>query len=165
MNCAGRSPTRKIIRRWPRLRVTHHEGAHVCVVAGYWGSVKKWKRFESRWKTILADADEPSLTEFHSVNFWHSNGDRKGVFAKWRDEKATQFIDDLANCIVASDLFPTSAVLGAALLNGSGYCRLPPRIRCMFQRSLQSRREDVSNRRHLRSQNRQMVGAMFTARQ
>jgi hypothetical protein len=88
-----------------------HEGAHVCVIAGYWGSVKKWIRFESRWQEIILNANEPSLKEFHSVDFWYANGERKGVFAKWSDQKATQFIDDLASCIVDSKLFPTSAVL------------------------------------------------------
>jgi hypothetical protein len=38
-----------------------HDGAHVCVIAGYWGTVKKWKKFEDRWKTILHDANEPTL--------------------------------------------------------------------------------------------------------
>lgn len=88
-----------------------HEGAHVCVIAGYWGSAKKWKRFESRWKEIIVNANEPSLKEFHSVDFWYADGRRKGVFAKWDDRKAAQFIDDLATCIVDAKIFPTSAVL------------------------------------------------------
>jgi hypothetical protein len=88
-----------------------HEGAHVCVVAGYWGSVKKWKRFEPQWKAILADANEPTLKEFHSTEFWNSKGERHGVFAAWSDSKADTFIDDLVACIVASKIFPTSAVL------------------------------------------------------
>jgi hypothetical protein len=91
-----------------------HDGAHVCVIGGYWGSTNKWKRFEPRWKQIIKDADEPTLKEFHSTKFWYSDGRRKGMFAKWSDDKADQFISDLANCIVQSKLFPTSAVLVAA---------------------------------------------------
>lgn len=45
-----------------------HEGAHVCVIAGYWGSQKKWKRFETRWREILRDANEPALKECRLEN-------------------------------------------------------------------------------------------------
>ena len=88
-----------------------HEGAHVCVVAGYWGSKKKWTRFEGCWKEIIKAADEPTLKEFHSTAFWNSKGERHGVFANWSDEKADKFINDLAECIVEAKIFPTSAVL------------------------------------------------------
>jgi hypothetical protein len=91
-----------------------HDGAHVCVVAGYWGSMKKQSRFESRWKEIIKGANEPSLKEFHSTDFWYSDGRRKGVFAKWSDAKADQFISDLANCVVESRIFPTAATLVTA---------------------------------------------------
>ena len=94
---------------------THDNGAHVCVVAGYWGSVKKWRRFESRWREIIKGANEPSLKEFHSTEFWFSDGKRrKGVFAKWSDAKADQFISDLANCVAESRIFPTAATLVTA---------------------------------------------------
>ncbi len=88
-----------------------HDRAHVCVVAGYWGSVKKWNRFEPRWKEIIKDAGEPTMKEFHSVEFWSANGERRGVFAKWSEAKANQFINDLTDCIVSSRIFPTSAAL------------------------------------------------------
>src|SRR6185437_6194448 len=90
-----------------------HDGAHVCVVAGYWGSVKKWKRLETRWGEILRNANEPSLAEFHSTEFWYADGKRKGVFAMWSDAKADKFINDLADCIVDTKVFPTSAALVA----------------------------------------------------
>jgi hypothetical protein len=83
-----------------------HEGAHVCVVAGYWGSVKKWVRFESSWKEILNDAKEPSLKEIHSTDFWYSDGRRKGVFALWSDDKADRFISDLAQLCCGISYFP-----------------------------------------------------------
>jgi hypothetical protein len=88
-----------------------HEGAHVCVIAGYWGSVKKWNKFEPRWKQILKDAHELTLTEFHGSRFWGSDGQRKGVFASWSDEMANKFINDLLACIVDTKVFPTAAVL------------------------------------------------------
>lgn len=88
-----------------------HEGAHVCVIAGYWGSKKKWERLEKRWPEIIRSANEPTLKEFHSSEFWNSKGDRRGVFANWSDEKADKFINDLVACIVDSGLFATSAAL------------------------------------------------------
>jgi hypothetical protein len=88
-----------------------HEGAHVCVVAGYWGLTKKWKRFESQWSQIIEGAKEPTLKEFHSTKFWYADGTRKGIFAQWDDSKAEEFVDDLVSCIVETNLFPTSAVL------------------------------------------------------
>lgn len=91
-----------------------HEGAQVCVVAGYWGSAKKWRRLENRWREIINNADEPSLKEFHSSQFWNSKGGRRGIFASWSDEKAAKFIDDLTSCMVDSRLFPTSAALVTA---------------------------------------------------
>lgn len=88
-----------------------HDGAHVCVVAGYWGLTKKWKRFESQWSQIIEGAKEPTLKEFHSTKFWYADGTRKGIFAQGDDSKAEEFVDDLVSCIVETNLFPTSAVL------------------------------------------------------
>jgi hypothetical protein len=88
-----------------------HDGAHVCVIAGYWGSEKKWLKFEKRWPEIIKGADEPSLKEFHSTEFWNSRGERHGVFAQWSDAKADTFIADLVACIVDTKIFPTSAML------------------------------------------------------
>jgi hypothetical protein len=88
-----------------------HDGAHVCVIAGYWGSEKKWIRFEKRWHEILKNTDEPTLKEFHSTELWNSKGERHGVFAKWSDAKANRFINDLVACIVETKIFPTSAML------------------------------------------------------
>jgi Protein of unknown function (DUF3800) len=85
-----------------------HEDAHVCVVAGYWGSVKKWRKFEKRWSQLLKDEH---LIEFHSAEFWRADGTRKGKFAEWSDTKANRFIYDLAMCIVDAAVYPTSAIL------------------------------------------------------
>lgn len=88
-----------------------HEEAHVCVIAGYWGSQKKWVRFEKCWPQILRSANEPPLKEFHSTEFWNSTGERRGVFAKWSEAKADRFINDLIACIVETKVFPASAML------------------------------------------------------
>lgn len=88
-----------------------HDGAHVCVIAGYWGSKKRRRRLERRWPEIIRSVNEPTLKEFHSSEFWNSKGERRGRFSRWSDAKAEKFIDDLAACIVDSGLFPTSAAL------------------------------------------------------
>jgi hypothetical protein len=88
-----------------------HDDAHVCIIAGYWGSEKKWRRFEARWPEIIKAANEPMLKEFHSTEFWNSKGERHGVFAKWSDTKADKFINDLVACIIETKIFPTSAML------------------------------------------------------
>jgi hypothetical protein len=47
-----------------------HDGAHVCVIAGYYGGESQWRRFEPRWQKIIEDADTPALKEFHARDFW-----------------------------------------------------------------------------------------------
>lgn len=88
-----------------------HDGAHACVVAGYWGSEKHWRKFEPRWKKIIEHADEPTMKEFHSVKFWKPDGTRKGVYATWSNAKADQFIADLLTCIGDYNLYPSGFVL------------------------------------------------------
>ncbi|MBZ5573901.1 MAG: hypothetical protein LAO09_18705 [Acidobacteriia bacterium] len=87
------------------------DGAHACVVAGYWGSEKQWRKFEPRWRKIIRDADEPTLKEFHSNSFWRSDSTRKGVFAKWSNDKAEHFINDLLACIGDYRLYPAGFAL------------------------------------------------------
>lgn len=91
-----------------------HDGAHACVVAGYFGHEKRWRAFEDRWKKIIQDADEPSLTDFHSVEFWRPDGTRRGVFRLWPDIKADRFISDLLDCIGNHHIYPTCATLKIA---------------------------------------------------
>lgn len=92
-----------------------HDGAHACVVAGYWGSDKQWRKFEPRWREIIKDADEPTIKEFHSNSFWNSNGTRKGMFATWSDAKAKRFIDDLLACIGDYRLYPAGFALDVSV--------------------------------------------------
>ncbi len=119
-----------------------HEGAHVCVIAGYWGTVKKWKKFENRWKAILRDANEPTLVEFHSVEFWNKNDKRRGVFARWSDDRADKFIDDLASCIVDAKVFPTACTVAMDDWN-----RLNGNERRFLRRSVQSKDAYLGNAR------------------
>src|SRR6185437_8468888 len=46
-----------------------HDGAHVCVIAGYYGGKNQWRSFEQRWRKILKDTNTPALKEFHAIEF------------------------------------------------------------------------------------------------
>jgi hypothetical protein len=70
-----------------------HDGAKVCIVAGYYGSHSAWKRFESQWNKILADYPEVAVKGFHAKVFFgrDESGNRvkeyKGVLAQREMEK------------------------------------------------------------------------------
>jgi hypothetical protein len=42
-----------------------HDGAEVCLVAGYFGGRGQWRKFDKLWKRVLKDFDVP-LDEFHA---------------------------------------------------------------------------------------------------
>ncbi len=85
-----------------------HDGAHACVIAGYWGHERRWRSFEKRWRKVLEDA---RVCEFHSVDFWKPDGTRKGIFRDWPDNKADKFISDLLYCIGDSNIYPATSTL------------------------------------------------------
>ena len=85
-----------------------HDGAHACVIAGYWGGEKQWRNFERAWKRIIEDADTPGLIEFHASKFWASthDGKRKGVYTHWSNSKADIFLGNLLDCIGSHKVYP-----------------------------------------------------------
>lgn len=46
-----------------------HDGASVCVVAGYFGGQGKWRKFETAWKQMLRDFKVP-MEKFHANRFY-----------------------------------------------------------------------------------------------
>jgi hypothetical protein len=46
-----------------------HNGAAVCVVAGYFGGRGQWRKFEDDWRKMLADFNVP-LEEFHAKDIF-----------------------------------------------------------------------------------------------
>jgi len=87
------------------------DGAHACVIAGYWAGENNWRRFEDRWSGILDDA---GMREFHSSEFWNSQGKRKGIYQSWSDDDEDRFISALVDCITDYPLYPTGATLKIA---------------------------------------------------
>jgi hypothetical protein len=46
-----------------------HDGAVVCVIAGYFGGRGKWRKFEDDWKQLLRDFKVP-MEKFHAKSFF-----------------------------------------------------------------------------------------------
>jgi hypothetical protein len=46
-----------------------HDGASVCVVAGYFGGRGKWRKLEDDWKQMLRDFKVP-MEKFHTKHFY-----------------------------------------------------------------------------------------------
>jgi hypothetical protein len=89
-----------------------HEGSHNCVVAGYWGGINEWRRFERSWKAAL---DREGLREFKANEFWPRLGGRRiGPYRDWTDERHRAFIVELLKIIDRSKIVPFGCgVLGA----------------------------------------------------
>jgi hypothetical protein len=87
-----------------------HEGAKICCVAGYFGGVNQWKRFERQWKRII---DREGIEEFHAKQFWgkDKNGNRVGPYKRWDDRRAAKFQNDLVEVIRGCRIFPFSAAV------------------------------------------------------
>jgi hypothetical protein len=89
-----------------------HDGSHNCVVAGYWGGVNRWRKFERAWREILR---KDGIEEFHANEFWpRIKGERIGPYRDWTDERHASFIHGLISAIVESGVVPFGCgVLGA----------------------------------------------------
>jgi hypothetical protein len=89
-----------------------HNGAHNCVVGGYWGYVSEWRRFEKGWKAALT---AEGVEEFHAKEFWQRipGEGRVGQYASWSDERHAKFINRLLRVIETTNIIPFSCgVLG-----------------------------------------------------
>ena len=80
-----------------------HDGAPICVVAGYFGGRGQWKKFEVDWRSALSDAELP-LEKFHAKNLIK----RQGIFADWSDAKHATFLIRLADAISRYKIHPVS---------------------------------------------------------
>jgi hypothetical protein len=46
-----------------------HDGAAVCVIAGYFGGSGQWRNVEADWRDMLADFNIP-MEEFHAKDIF-----------------------------------------------------------------------------------------------
>lgn len=85
-----------------------HDGAKVCVVAGYYGSQSAWRRFEGQWNKILVDYPEITVKGFHAKVFFGRDDKRQrvGEYKGWPDDKAEKLLERLVQTIIRSRIFP-----------------------------------------------------------
>src|SRR5215469_11377129 len=78
-----------------------HDGAAVCVIAGYFAGRGQWRKFEKAWRRVLHDFGMP-LEEFHAKDL-----------VKKDDPKYKKLVDALAQLIAgfAQKVHPVSAAI------------------------------------------------------
>lgn len=85
-----------------------HEGAQVCVIAGYFAGRGQWKRFQSDWISALKRFDVP-LEQFHAKDLLPSP---KGFFHQWDRDLHRRLLQDLAGCIADHEkIYPVTAAI------------------------------------------------------
>jgi hypothetical protein len=71
-----------------------HDGAAICVIAGYWGLASQWKWFNKKWRATLQDFNFP-LEDFHATDLIRS-----------RDHQP--MLEKLAEVIASYHLYPVT---------------------------------------------------------
>jgi hypothetical protein len=80
-----------------------HDGAPVCLIAGYFGSKSQFIKFEGLWEKRL-DSFEIPLEEFHAKDFVK----RQGFFLGWEESRWQKCMETLAEAIVKYKIHPVS---------------------------------------------------------
>ena len=82
-----------------------HDTSPNTVLAGYWGSVNEWRRFERAWRAVI---DSEGIERFHAKEFWPRipGKGRIGPYATWTDERHARFIDRLLKVIEETKITP-----------------------------------------------------------
>jgi len=84
-----------------------HEGAPICLVAGYRGTKRQWNRFRHLW---IADGCQ---VELHARRFFARTpeGKRVSPYADWSDEKAEGFLASRLHAIKSAHLNVVGAMI------------------------------------------------------
>jgi len=88
-----------------------HDGAPICVVAGYIGGVAEWEQFELDWKAAL---DEYNVCQFHSKEFY---GSRDPKYSDWTHDKRDAFLNRLFDAISQRDVCLAGAAVDVPLFH------------------------------------------------
>lgn len=83
-----------------------HQGAEVCVIAGYYGESTQWRNLEKNWQTVLRDADVP-IEKFHALDLLEHRKFFFGMERVQHDKLKT----DLANAIASCEVHPVTVAL------------------------------------------------------
>jgi hypothetical protein len=78
-----------------------HQGAQVCVVAGFWGKKGPWRKFEQNWRLALREFKVP-LEQFHAKEVIQRNG----MFHRWDDDKHKEFLEQIGKVVSESRIHP-----------------------------------------------------------
>ena len=77
-----------------------HADSPWCVVAGYFGSERHWKRFDREWQIAL---ESEGVEEFHANRFWASvGGNDIPEYRGWSRERSNRFVGRLLDVIGSS---------------------------------------------------------------
>jgi Protein of unknown function (DUF3800) len=84
-----------------------HDGADVCVVAGYFADQDRWKKFEPQWR---AANDREDIPEFHAKEFFgpHPPGNR---YHGWTDGRCRHYLNRLLRVINDCSLSPVGSAV------------------------------------------------------
>jgi hypothetical protein len=84
-----------------------HDGAKVCVVGGFYGHQRAWRKFEQQWSLILTDYPELENRGFHAKEFFgRKERKRVGAYENWTDDRAGKFLERLVQAIMRNDITP-----------------------------------------------------------
>lgn len=84
-----------------------HDGAPVCIVAGYYAERSSWKKYESSWKKILR---REGIKEFHAKVFF-GPAPEGSEYLGWSSTRRRYFIEDLLETIIANKLHPVGSAV------------------------------------------------------
>jgi hypothetical protein len=79
-----------------------HDGAAVCVIAGYFGGQGQWRKFEKLWRGILKEAKFP-LEKFHAKDLVKNMAKHGGLLFQLADAIAKYKIYPVSSSVVVSD--------------------------------------------------------------
>jgi hypothetical protein len=83
-----------------------HEGAEVCVIAGYFGGIGQWRKFESDWRKVLHRFKVP-LEKFHAKDVLN----HAGIFLRMPHGQHRDFIHEIAETIACYKIYPLSMAI------------------------------------------------------
>lgn len=87
-----------------------HNQAQFCVVAGYVGSARHWKRFEELWGPYA------KKEAFHAKRFFQRDpqDNRVSPYNEWNDAKAEAYYKQLLDAIASVNIYPVGGIVDVA---------------------------------------------------
>ena len=88
-----------------------HNGAVYCLVSGFIGSPRQWKKLDKEWGSVLRDF---GISSFHSIDFFgrrNKRGSARNPYRNWPDDKAMKFVNGLTDTIKQRQLYPIGCAI------------------------------------------------------